>query len=85
MLGGQEARSIAETCAQMRETGEEIRHKTNELTEQGKEIAAAYCQQGREQVRAWQQQLTDHIRENPLQSLCIAAGLGFLVGVLRRR
>jgi len=84
-LGGQDTHSIEGACAQMRETGEEIRHKAHELTGQGKEIAAAYYQQGREHVRAWQHQLTDHVREQPLQSLLIAAGLGLLVGLLRRR
>src|SRR5262249_41987299 len=83
--GGQAAHSIMETCAQMRETGEEMRHKAQELTAQGKEMAAACYQQGREHVHAWQQHLTDHVREHPLQSLMIAAGLGMLVGLLRRR
>jgi ElaB/YqjD/DUF883 family membrane-anchored ribosome-binding protein len=69
----------------MQETGKEIGQKAQELTAQGKEVAAEYYQQGRERVLAWQQQLEQQAREKPLQSLAIAAGIGLLLGLLRRR
>jgi len=55
------------------------------LTAQGQEVAAEYYQQGRERVLAWQQQLEHQVQEKPLQSLLVAAGLGLLFGLLRRR
>jgi len=67
------------------ETGEERRDQAQELMAQGKEVAATYYEEGRHQVLAWQQQLENQVREKPLQSLFIAAGVGLLFGLLRRR
>jgi ElaB/YqjD/DUF883 family membrane-anchored ribosome-binding protein len=67
------------------ETGKEIRDQAQELIAQGKEVAAEYYEEGRNQVLAWQQQLEYQVREKPLQSLLMAAGVGLLLGLLRRR
>jgi len=67
------------------EPGKEIRDQAQELMTQGKEVAAEYYEEGRNQVIAWQQQLEDQVREKPLQSLLMAAGVGLLLGLLRRR
>jgi ElaB/YqjD/DUF883 family membrane-anchored ribosome-binding protein len=67
------------------ETGQEIRGQAQELIAQGKEVAAEYYEEGRNQVLAWQQQLEYQVREKPLQSLLMAAGVGLLLGLLRRR
>jgi len=67
------------------ETGKELRGQAQELIAQGKEAAAEYYEEGRNQVLAWQQQLEYQVREKPLQSLLMAAGVGLLLGLLRRR
>ena len=67
------------------ETGKELRDQAQELMAQGKEVAAEYYEEGRNQVLAWQQQLEKQVREKPLQSLLMAAGMGLLLGLLRRR
>ena len=67
------------------ETGKEIGGQAQELIAQGKEVAAEYYEEGRNQVLAWQQQLEYQVREKPLQSLLMAAGVGLLLGLLRRR
>jgi ElaB/YqjD/DUF883 family membrane-anchored ribosome-binding protein len=67
------------------ETGQEMRDQAQELIAQGKEVAAEYYEEGRNQVLAWQQQLEYQVREKPLQSLLMAAGVGLLLGLLRRR
>jgi ElaB/YqjD/DUF883 family membrane-anchored ribosome-binding protein len=67
------------------ETGKEMGAQTQELIAQGKEVAAEYYEEGRNQVLAWQQQLENQVREKPLQSLLMAAGIGLLLGMLRRR
>ena len=67
------------------ETGKEMRDQAQELMAQGQEVAAEYYEEGRNQVLAWQQQLENQVREKPLQSLLMAAGVGLLVGLLRRR
>ena len=83
---GKEARqNVQEQRNQMQETGKEVRHHVQELATQGKEVAAEYYEEGRERVLAWQQQLEHQVREKPLQSLLIAAGLGLLFGLLKRR
>ena len=67
------------------ERGVEMRDQAQELIAQGKEVAAEYYEEGRNQVLAWQQQLENQVREKPLQSLLVAAGVGLLFGLLRRR
>ena len=67
------------------ETGKEMRDKAQELMTQGKKVAAEYDEEGRHQVLAWQQHLENQVREKPLPSVCIAAGLGLLSALLRRR
>jgi len=69
----------------MQEAAQEVSHKVQEMTQQGQEVAAAYYQQGRERVLAWQQQIEQQVREKPIQSLVMAAGIGLLFGLLRRR
>jgi ElaB/YqjD/DUF883 family membrane-anchored ribosome-binding protein len=69
----------------MQDAGQEMSHKVQEMARQGQEAAAEYYQQGREQVLAWQQQLEHQVREKPMQSLLVAAGIGLLFGLLRRR
>jgi ElaB/YqjD/DUF883 family membrane-anchored ribosome-binding protein len=81
----QDSHDTAEQHDQMQETGKEIRAQTQELMTQGKEMATAYYEEGRNQVLAWQQQLETQVREKPLQSILIAAGVGLLFGLLRRR
>jgi ElaB/YqjD/DUF883 family membrane-anchored ribosome-binding protein len=81
----QETNRTEEQRDRIQETGKEMRQKAQELTAQGKEVAAEYYQQGRERVLEWQQQLEQQAREKPLQSLLIAAGIGLLLGLLRRR
>jgi len=81
----QDGHDTAERHDRMQETGKEMRDKAQELMTQGKEVAAEYYEEGRNQVLAWQQQLETQVRERPLQSLLMAAGVGLLLGLLRRR
>ena len=67
------------------ETGKERDDQAQALMTQGKEVVAEYYEEGRNQVLAWQQQLEYQVREKPLQSLLVAAGVGLLFGLLRRR
>jgi ElaB/YqjD/DUF883 family membrane-anchored ribosome-binding protein len=69
----------------MQEQGREMSQRAQDLATQGKEAATEYYEQGRERVQEWQQQLERQVREKPLQSLLIAAGIGMLIGLLKRR
>jgi ElaB/YqjD/DUF883 family membrane-anchored ribosome-binding protein len=46
------------------------------------DTAAEYYEQGREQLESMGQSLEAHIREKPLQSVLLAAGLGMLLALL---
>jgi len=81
----QESRNVEQRREPARDVGKEIRQKTEELTAEGKAIATEYYEQGRERVLAWQQQLESQVREKPLQTLLMAAGIGLLFGLLKRR
>jgi ElaB/YqjD/DUF883 family membrane-anchored ribosome-binding protein len=48
-------------------------------------VAAQAAAQGQKYVRAWQTQLDQQVREKPLQSILMAAGIGLLFGLLKRR
>jgi len=84
-LARPDASHTAERLERIQETGQELLDKAQELTTQGKEVAVEYYEEGREQVLAWQQQLENQVREKPLQSILMAAGIGLLFGLLRRR
>jgi ElaB/YqjD/DUF883 family membrane-anchored ribosome-binding protein len=81
----QERPDLAGRPDQTQETGQELRAQAQELMTQGKEVATEYYTEGRNQVLAWQQQLENQVRAKPLQSVLIAAGLGLLYALLRRR
>ena len=81
----QESSRTEEWRERMQEQGREMSQRAQDLATQGKEAATEYYEQGRERVQEWQQQLERQVREKPLQSLLIAAGIGMLIGLLKRR
>ena len=81
----QDGPDTAERRDHIQETGKELRAQAQKLMTQGKEVAAEYYAEGRQQLLAWQQQFENQVREQPLQSLLMAAGVGLLLGWLRRR
>lgn len=81
----QEARNTESRRAPGQDVGSEVRQKAKELTAEGKAVATEYYEQGRERVLAWQEQLESQVREKPLQSLLMAAGIGLLFGLFKRR
>ncbi len=49
------------------------------------ETASEYYHQGLEKARGWEQGLESYVREKPVQSILIAAGVGLLFGFLWTR
>jgi ElaB/YqjD/DUF883 family membrane-anchored ribosome-binding protein len=80
-----EGHETAERSEHVQETAKEMRDKAQALMTQGKEVAAEYYEEGRNQLLAWQQHLEKQVREKPLRAMFIAAGLGLLYAMLRRR
>ncbi len=77
----QEASSAGKPSVQGQEREQESRQSVQELTAQEKDVAV----QGRESIRIWPPQLEQQVREKPLQSLLMAAGIGLLLSLLWRR
>jgi ElaB/YqjD/DUF883 family membrane-anchored ribosome-binding protein len=78
----EKAAAIGHNVQEIGRISREVAHDTMDVL---KENAGDYYQQGVQKAKSMEQNLEGRIRENPLQSLLIALGLGFLVGMLFRR
>ncbi|MDQ0456309.1 DUF883 family protein [Rhizobium paknamense] len=59
--------------------------KASQLKDDVAEASADALNSARGTVAAVERDLEDHIRQKPLQSIAIAAGLGFLLALISRR
>jgi ElaB/YqjD/DUF883 family membrane-anchored ribosome-binding protein len=84
-LGDRAREAGRDIAGKIQDAGHDIASRTQALRAEGQQLASEYYQQGREQALEWQKQLEQHIREKPIQSLCIAGGIGVLLGWLLRR
>jgi ElaB/YqjD/DUF883 family membrane-anchored ribosome-binding protein len=71
-----------ETGMQIRETAHEVSAQVSETARQVSDTTSEYYEQGREQIEQVGQYLEDRIREKPLQSVLMAAGMGILIAFL---
>jgi ElaB/YqjD/DUF883 family membrane-anchored ribosome-binding protein len=81
-----------EAKEKLREMGSAASQQVNELKEsateyyqQGREKAQEYYEQGRQKAMELEQNLEEYVREQPIKSVMIAAGIGLLLGILWRR
>ena len=82
---GAQVQERAQTIgAQVRDQAQEMGHQGQEMVRRGAETAADSYQQGRQQVPAMEHTIEDYIREKPLQSVLMAAGVGLLFAFLWR-
>jgi len=63
----------------------QLKDSANEYYQQGREKAQEYYEQGRQKAMELEQNLEDYVREQPIKSVMIAAGIGLLLGILWRR
>jgi len=75
----------AEVQENLRDMGSHVRDAAQEKIGQLRDRAQEYYQQGRERISDWEESLEDYVRERPLQSILIAAGVGVVFGWLWRR
>jgi ElaB/YqjD/DUF883 family membrane-anchored ribosome-binding protein len=59
--------------------------RAQEYLETGKEKAHEYYEMSKAKAQEWENTVEQYIREKPLQSVLMAAGVGALVGFLLRR
>ena len=59
-----------------------LRHAAGESLEKAREATKDLYLRGKERVVAWEENVEDRIRERPMRSILIAAGVGAAVGVV---
>jgi ElaB/YqjD/DUF883 family membrane-anchored ribosome-binding protein len=83
---GEQIRQTASEVGQnIRERAGQLSGAAQEQLGQMRQTATEYYEQGRERAMEWQHNLEDYVREQPLRSVLIAAGVGALIGILWRR
>lgn len=63
----------------------EARSKAERLKEEAIKSGQEAYDRAREEALSFEEDVEDHIRSRPLQSILMAAGFGFLVALLTRR
>lgn len=81
-LAAAKATQLKDQAQAYYETGKD---RAQEYLETGRERAQEYYEMGRERAMEYEQQVENYIREKPLQSVLIAAGVGAVLGFLLRR
>jgi ElaB/YqjD/DUF883 family membrane-anchored ribosome-binding protein len=74
---GNQAKEVTEDVQEM---GATIRDAAQEKLAQVGEIAAEYCEQGQERVHGVVCACEQYLRQRPLTSVLLAAGIGWLFG-----
>jgi len=73
-----------ERSTQVRDKAQEVGAQVSDTARQVSETTSEYYEQGRAQIEHVGQYLEDRIREKPLQSVLMAAGIGMLIALLRK-
>ncbi len=75
----------SEVASNLRDMGSQVRDAATEQYQNIKESASEYYQAGRDKAAQWENQLEEYVRERPIKSLLMAAGVGVLLGILWKR
>ena len=79
---GKQAKEVTEDLEEM---GETVRDAAQEKLGQVGEKASEYCEQGREKVHGVACHCEQFLRQKPLTSVLLAAGVGWLLGRFWKR
>jgi ElaB/YqjD/DUF883 family membrane-anchored ribosome-binding protein len=74
---GQQARDMG---ANIKDMGNSAKDAAREQIDRVRDTATEYYEQGRERFMEAEDSLEEYIREQPIKSVLIAVGIGFLVG-----
>ena len=66
----------------VRKAGSAVRQMATDRAEQVRDTANDYLEQGQERMREASEGLQERVRNEPTKSLLIAAGIGFLLGIV---
>ncbi len=81
----QQSQQSGGTAQSLRDMGQQVKETAQEKLQNLRETASEYYEQGREKAMEWEQNFEDYIREQPVKSVLIAAGVGLFLGFLWRR
>lgn len=62
-----------------------IRDQATQMYGQAKDVAGEYLQQGKDKLGEYESTLENYVREQPIKSLLIAAGVGVVIGAIWKR
>ena len=65
--------------------GQKVKDVAQQQFENVRQTASEYYEQGREKAMEWERGIENYVREQPMKSICIAASVGLLLGILWRR
>jgi len=66
----------------MQGTAEQVKRAAQERLNQVRDRAGEYLQEGRDRAMEMERSVEGQIRSQPVQAMLIAAGVGFLLGML---
>jgi len=76
---------VSEVASNVRDMGSQAYDAAAEKYENVKDAAAEYYQAGRDKAVEWESQIESYVRERPIKSLLMAAGVGVVLGMIWKR
>ena len=76
---------VSEVASNVRDMGQQAYDAATEKYENVRDSAAEYYQAGREKAMEWESQIESYVREQPIKSLLMAAGVGMVLGMIWKR
>jgi len=74
-----------EVASNIRDMGSNAYEAATQKYDDLKETATEYYQAGREKAQQWESQIESYVRDQPIKSLLMAAGVGIIVGAIWKR
>jgi ElaB/YqjD/DUF883 family membrane-anchored ribosome-binding protein len=84
-VGIMSAKANGRSGQRVQQAASHLRRDVEELADAAGEQLEALHETARNQAAGWEQPLEDRIRQQPIQAVLIAAGVGIVVGLLLRR
>ena len=84
-MAGQLRDTAQQVGQQVRERAQQVRDQASEKYEQLRDQASEYYDMGRQRAEQLEGDLENYVREQPVKSLLIAAGVGLLLGILWKK
>lgn len=70
---------------QVRQSAQQLRDSAQEQYDHLRQQAQEYYETGRQRAMEWESGVEDYVRQQPVKSLLIAAGVGVILGALWKR